>query len=175
MEKAVIETKAGFTGLGWTGAGLLFLNLPSPTLYEAGMKIQYELEDLKRKGYREQRETGGKIDFKSLEKAVKDYFSGKQADLSFPVDWGPYTEFQKKVLQRVYSIPRGQVVSYGQIAGEVGKPLAARAVGGAVGANRVLLVVPCHRVIAHDGTLGGFGGGLDWKRRLLQIEGITLG
>lgn len=173
VEKAVVETVAGFVGLCWSNMGLLALNLPAGTVQEAELELEYKLEDLRRKRYREQRATGRKLCVEALGKAIKEYFSGKEADLSFPVDWGPYTGFQKTVLQRVYSIPRGQVVSYGQIAREIGNPLGSRAVGGAVGSNRVLLVVPCHRVIAHDGSLGGFGGGLEWKRKLLRLEGLS--
>ncbi|MCL6612467.1 MAG: methylated-DNA--[protein]-cysteine S-methyltransferase [Peptococcaceae bacterium] len=175
MEKAIIETPAGFAGLCWSGSGLVLLNLPAPTVSDAEIELESALERLPGRPNEAARPpAGGSIDVKRLEKGLNDYFSGKRADLSVPVDWSHYTEFQKKVLQRVYSVPWGRVVSYGQIAREVGTPRGARAVGGAVGSNRVLLVVPCHRVIAHDGTLGGFGGGLDWKRKLLKIEGLDI-
>lgn len=175
MEKAIIETPAGFTGLCWSGSGLVLLNLPAPTIYDAEIELESALEGLQRKSNAAAGPPAGEsIDVKKLEKELNDYFNGKRADLSFPVDWSHYTGFRKKVLQKVYSVPWGQVVSYGQIAREVGTPRGARAVGGAVGSNLVLLVVPCHRVIAHDGTLGGFGGGLDWKRKLLRLEGIDI-
>ncbi len=174
MEKAIIETPAGFVGLGWTGSGLVALNLPAPTVYDAEMELRSALEGLPGRPGGTGDPGGKKFDAKKLERDIVSYFNGKIVDLSFPVDWSHYSEFQKKVLQKVYSIPWGRVVSYGQVAKEVGNPRGARAVGGAVGSNRVLLVVPCHRVIAHDGTLGGFGGGLDWKRRLLKLEGIEM-
>lgn len=174
MEKAIIETPAGYVGLGWTGAGLVAVNLPAPTVYDAEMELRPALERVPGRPD-DAREPGEKkFDAKKFERDIINYFNGKRVDLSFPVDWFYYSEFQKRVLQKVYSIPWGQVVSYGQVAKEVGNPRGARAVGGAVGSNRVLLVVPCHRVIAHDGTLGGFGGGLDWKRRLLELEGIEM-
>ncbi len=75
-----------------------------------------------------------------------------------------------KVLQR---IPYGRVRSYGWVARKVGKPQAARAIGGACGANPVPLLVPCHRVVAGDGSLGGFSGGVGVKKRLLRLEGLT--
>lgn len=174
MEKVIFETTEGFAGVCWNGAGLVALNLPAPTICDAEMELDSDLASLPRKENSGQEEPAGKIDIKLLEEEINDYFSGKRVSLSFPVDWSLFTEFQKKVLQQVYSVPWGQVVSYGQVAAAVGNPRGPRAVGGAVGSNRVLLVVPCHRVIAHDGTIGGFGGGLDWKRRLLKIEGISL-
>lgn len=174
MQKAVIETPDGFLGLGWTGDGLVCLKLPAPTVYDAEMELRYALDSLRAGPGGGKPENGGGIDLKRLEGEINRYFSGRRVELSFPVDWRYYTEFQKKVLQKVRSIPWGQVVSYGRIAVEVGSPRGARAVGGAVGSNQILLVVPCHRVIAHDGSIGGFGGGLDWKRRLLKIEGIEL-
>lgn len=71
-------------------------------------------------------------------------------------------------------IPRGETKSYGEIAMELHRPLASRAVGGACGANPIPVLVPCHRVLAANGRLGGFSGGLEWKRRLLAIEGIAV-
>jgi methylated-DNA-[protein]-cysteine S-methyltransferase len=174
MESAVIETVAGYVSLCWTENGLAALKLPVPTIYEAEMEIQPDLEIQPGGSNPGKKAANGKIDIKLLEKELHAYFSGKPVEFSFPVDWGCYTDFQKRVLQRVCSIPWGQVVSYGQIAAGMGNPRAARAVGGAVGSNRVLLVVPCHRVIAHDGTLGGFGGGVGWKRKLLQMEGVAI-
>ena len=84
------------------------------------------------------------------------------------------TAFQKSVWREMRSIPLGETVSYGEIADAIGKPRAARAVGQACGANPIPLLIPCHRVLASGGQLGGFSGGLDWKRRLLAIEGVTL-
>ena len=84
------------------------------------------------------------------------------------------TEFQRRVWEALTEIPPGETTSYGEIAIEVGKPGAARAVGGAVGRNPISIVVPCHRVIAGDGSLGGYGGGLDRKRWLLAHEGVPL-
>lgn len=173
MNTAIIETGAGFSGLCWTGAGLVVLNLPAPTLYDAERELRHEIENLPPGRGRVSGESGREIDPKALEREMQSYFSGKKTGLSFPVDWSYYTDFQSKVLQRVYSLQWGQAASYGQIAAGIGSPRAARAVGGAVGSNRVLLVIPCHRVLAHNSGIGGFGSGLDWKRKLLGLEGIT--
>jgi len=84
------------------------------------------------------------------------------------------TPFQKSVWKALMTIPAGRVVSYGDIAKKIKKPKAVRAVGNALGTNPVPIFMPCHRVIAGDGTLGGYGGGLDIKKRLLKAEKITI-
>jgi len=102
---------------------------------------------------------------------LRRYFAGERVDFSrYDVDYEGYTPFQRAVLEATRRIPWGETRTYGQIAAEIGKPDAARAVGQAVGANRTCIVVPCHRVVASNG-LGGFTGGLHWKRDLLALEG----
>ena len=81
------------------------------------------------------------------------------------------TAFQKKVWEQLLQIPYGSTVTYGQLAKALGKPKAARAIGGAVGSNPISLVVPCHRVIGTDGSLTGYAGGLERKTALLKLEG----
>ena len=102
---------------------------------------------------------------------VLEYFAGFRRDFSFPVDLSEGTTFQRKVWQAIIRIPYGRVRSYRWVAARVGGTQYARAVGMALGANPVPLAVPCHRVIAHDGSLGGFSCGLPLKRRLLKLEG----
>ena len=97
-----------------------------------------------------------------------------------PLDLGDRPAWDRLVLEAVRSIPRGSTAGYGEVARRIGRPGAARAVGGAVGRNPVGLLVPCHRVIAGDGTLGGYGvaawggreGALELKRSLLALEGV---
>ena len=91
-----------------------------------------------------------------------------------PLDLTCGTKFRRRVWDELRRIPRGESRSYGQIADELGKRKAARAVGGACGANPIPVLIPCHRVLAASGGLGGFSGGLEWKRRLLAIEGVLL-
>jgi methylated-DNA-[protein]-cysteine S-methyltransferase len=98
------------------------------------------------------------------------YFHGERVRFSVPIDWADYPEFRREVLRYTAEIPCGEVQSYGAIARKVGKPGAARAIGGAMHANRTPIVVPCHRVIGSDGSLTGFGGGLDLKQELLELE-----
>lgn len=91
-----------------------------------------------------------------------------------PFDLSQGTKFRLRVWAELRRIPRGETRSYGQIADELGKRRAARAVGGACGANPIPVLIPCHRVLAANGGLGGFSGGLEWKRRLLALEGALL-
>jgi O-6-methylguanine DNA methyltransferase len=85
------------------------------------------------------------------------------------------TEFQKSVWREMLKIPFGKTKSYGDIAKAVGKPKAVRAVGSACGANSIPVMVPCHRVLAANNQIGGFGSGLGWKCKLLELEGVDLG
>lgn len=103
------------------------------------------------------------------------YLKGEETSLSFPVDTRGMSVFQKQVMEAISKIPRGETRSYGELAREIGRPLAARAVGRACAANPTPLVVPCHRVVASGGGTGGFGDGVALKRRLLQLEGVDLG
>ena len=91
-----------------------------------------------------------------------------------PLDLSRGTKFRLRVWAELRRIPRGDTQSYGEIADELGKRRAARAVGGACGANPIPVLIPCHRVLTANGSLGGFSGGLEWKRRLLAIEGVLL-
>jgi methylated-DNA-[protein]-cysteine S-methyltransferase len=100
---------------------------------------------------------------------VEEFFAGKRQ--RFEVRLAPQgTAFQRRVWQELQRIPFGETRSYAQLAAAVGRPGAARAVGQANGSNPICLLVPCHRVIAADGSLGGFSGGLQLKRRLLGHE-----
>jgi methylated-DNA-[protein]-cysteine S-methyltransferase len=103
--------------------------------------------------------------------ALKKFFAGQKAKLP-PLDLAG-TEFQKSVWRELQKISHGSTKSYGEIAQAIGKPKAVRAVGGACGANPLPLFVPCHRVLAANKKIGGFSGGLDWKRKLLAQEGIN--
>ncbi|WP_369033688.1 methylated-DNA--[protein]-cysteine S-methyltransferase [Streptomyces adonidis] len=101
------------------------------------------------------------------------YFAGKRHDFELPLDWSLISGFNRQVLRELASgVPYGAVVGYGDLAGRVGQPGAAQAVGAAMGANPLPVVVPCHRVVESDGGLGGFGGGLETKRKLLALEGV---
>ena len=104
---------------------------------------------------------------------VEAYFAGARRDFELPLDWSLISGFHREVLRELAAgVPFGSVVGYGTLAGRVGQPGAAQAVGMAMGANPLPVVVPCHRVVESDGGIGGFGGGLEAKRHLLALEGV---
>ncbi len=109
--------------------------------------------------------------------AVAEYLRGERTRLDLPVDLRALTPFQRSVLLAARAVPRGQVATYAEIAQRVGKPRAFRAVGQALRHNPIPIVLPCHRVISSDGTLGGYGGALGSQRKieLLKLEGVILG
>ena len=102
-----------------------------------------------------------------------EYFAGKRRAFDLPLELAG-TPFQCAVWEALAEIPYGCVVSYAQLAAMVGRPRAFRAVGQANGANPIPIVLPCHRVVASGGRIGGYGGGLPMKRRLLALEGVHL-
>ena len=108
---------------------------------------------------------------------IDEYFDGRRHGFELPVDLNELNTFQRSVLTACAAIPFGSVASYGDLAATIGHPGAARAVGNALGGNPVAIVIPCHRVIAAGGRIGGFGGGrlaIAVKRRLLAIEGVEV-
>jgi methylated-DNA-[protein]-cysteine S-methyltransferase len=102
------------------------------------------------------------------------YFSGSLTSFSVPLDPPAATPFLRSVWEELVRIPYGETRSYGQIADAVGKPGAARAVGSANHRNCIPILIPCHRVIKADGTLGGYASGLEIKKALLALEGAKL-
>ncbi len=107
--------------------------------------------------------------FRKAKKQIDEYFAGERKDFDLELD-PTGTEFQLSVLQALQEIPFGETCSYKDIAERIGKPKAVRAVGAANGNNPIALIIPCHRVIGSNGSLTGFGGGLDTKRYLLEHE-----
>ncbi|CAM5337939.1 MULTISPECIES: methylated-DNA--[protein]-cysteine S-methyltransferase [Streptomyces] len=104
---------------------------------------------------------------------LRAYFAGRRHDFDLPLDWSLISGFNRQVLRELASgVPYGTVVGYGDLAGRVGQPGGAQAVGAAMGANPLPVVVPCHRVVESGGGIGGFGGGLETKRKLLALEGV---
>lgn len=110
--------------------------------------------------------------FPSFEQ-LKAYLDGDLTTFTIPLHYQG-TDFQMKVWNALLSIPYGKTVSYSQIASSIENPNAIRAVGTAIGKNPIPIVIPCHRVIAKDGSLGGYSGGLPVKKKLLEIEGVNI-
>ena len=110
---------------------------------------------------------------RQAEKELREYFSGRRQKFTVKLDLDG-TEFQRTAWEAMRRIPFGSTISYGDQAKAIGKPKAFRAVGSANGRNPVPIIVPCHRVLASDGSLGGYSLGLSMKRRLLALEGVSV-
>jgi methylated-DNA-[protein]-cysteine S-methyltransferase len=102
---------------------------------------------------------------------LEEYFEGRRRGFELPLDWTLSGPFARRVLRATARIPFGGVLSYAQVASRAGSPRGSRAAGNALGSNPIPIVVPCHRVLRSGGALGGYGGGLDRKRWLLELEG----
>lgn len=112
--------------------------------------------------------------FAEAEGAMTAYLTGAVLELNLPVGYATGTPFQQAVWTALQKVPYGETVTYTELATMVGRPTAVRAVASAVGKNPLPLIVPCHRVVRKDGTIGQFRWGVSYKRRLLQLEGISL-
>ena len=156
------ETAFGWVGMARSPRGLLALTLPEPD-QEAALRPLLERwgDDARRDD----------VALSGLQEKLRRYFDGERVSFDEPLDMGDATDFQRRVWGATRRIPRGQTMTYGQIARQAGSPGAARAVGQAMARNPWPVIVPCHRVVGHDGRLTGFGGGLAMKRRMLEMEG----
>jgi len=112
---------------------------------------------------------------RGLVKQLRDYLDGRRTEFDVELDLGWMTAFRRRVMEECAKIPRGQTSTYADLARRAGSPRAFRAVGRTMATNPVPIVVPCHRVLGSGGGLHGFGGGLDMKERLLELEGVRLG
>ena len=106
-----------------------------------------------------------------LRRELADYFEGRRRVFDVRVDVGSLRGFQRNVLTELARVPYGETATYGALAARIGRPRAARAVGGALNRNPIPIVLPCHRVVGASGTLVGYAGGLERKRALLALEG----
>jgi methylated-DNA-[protein]-cysteine S-methyltransferase len=109
--------------------------------------------------------------FERVVEQLEAYFAGERTSFELPLA-AKGTDFQRQVWRALSAIPYGETTTYAEIARTIGRPRAVRAVGAANGRNPLSIVVPCHRVIGRDGTLTGYAGGLENKRKLLDLEGI---
>jgi methylated-DNA-[protein]-cysteine S-methyltransferase len=110
----------------------------------------------------------------TVKRELDEYFSGTRTTFDVDVDVATVPAFQQSVLRELARVPYGEVTTYGALAGRIGKPRAARAVGGALNRNPVPIILPCHRVVGASGSLVGYAGGLERKQALLALEGAAL-
>ena len=156
----VFKTKRGWIGVLASKIGLRVVTLPQTTQGKA----------LNSLGKQAKQAVFSPGLFSDLELRLQTYYSGKKIAFPDELDFSDATAFQKQVWEATRLIPYGETKSYGWVARQIGKPLAARAVGQTLGKNPFLIIVPCHRVIGSDGGLGGFSGGLEINESLLKIE-----
>lgn len=161
IQETIAATSWGPVRLTWTEAGLAGVRLPDP---EAPPEVATGAEEMP-------------WEVAAWVGLLRAYFDGTAVDFA-PVrlDDATLSPTERAIYAALRAVPRGATVTYGQLAGRIGKPGAARAVGVAMARNRWPVVVPCHRVLASDGALGGFSapGGVSTKRRLLALEGVDL-
>lgn len=161
----VVETKAGWVGIAGRDGKVSTIQMPAPTKDEAVARLRAGIDgDLVESNH----------GFESLARQLADYFAGKKTQFTFEPDLDSLTDFQQRVLRVTMTVPWGSVVSYRWIAEKAGSPLAFRAAGQALGQNPIPIAIPCHRVVASGGKLGGYSGGLHWKVQLLELEGVRL-
>ena len=162
---AYVDSPLGELGLAAGEHGLLCISL--------GTSLDGTLPQLLNQRHDKGR---GKCDpFTLLEQAcaeLVEYMLSAREKFDVPLDLSSGTEFQRTVWRRLRKVKYGQATTYADLAEAAGRPQATRAVGNAVGANPLPIIIPCHRVLAAGGRLGGFSGGLSRKRKLLRIEGI---
>jgi methylated-DNA-[protein]-cysteine S-methyltransferase len=171
MEKIkfdILNTKWGFVGLAAGKSGLRHLILPQA-------KKQQTFDLLCQQLHGEELVPDDTLPlFKDLGSKLKQYFLGHPVEFIYKLDYNVATVFQREVWSVARTIPLGQTRTYGWVAERLGDPDSKRAVGQALNANPLPLVVPCHRVVAAHGRLGGFGGGVEMKTKLLKLEGAIL-
>jgi methylated-DNA-[protein]-cysteine S-methyltransferase len=156
----IFATAAGWVGISGSDAGISGATLPQPSEELAGIKLgSGAVKALYSESY-----------FKHIVTDYLAYFRGHKVDFTEELDLRNHTPFERAVWKATQNIPYGNTRAYAQIARQIGKPAASRAVGQALGRNPLAIIVPCHRVIASNGKLGGFGGGLPMKQYLLNLE-----
>ncbi|MFQ5801523.1 MAG: methylated-DNA--[protein]-cysteine S-methyltransferase [Candidatus Methylomirabilales bacterium] len=159
----LLKTTRGWVAVAYTDRGILALTLPVETSARALETLQDKVSFPLAQGQ----------GYGKLARDLDRYFRGEAVSFNYPLDLTTATPFQQRVWAALRGIPHGATQVYQEVAKMIGMPRAARAVGQAVGANPIPLLIPCHRVVASDGSLGGFAWGLTWKRHLLQVEGIA--
>ncbi len=164
MQRTIIfRSPWGWMGIAESSKGIQAIVLPkrSKRAVESDLGIPSD-------GVWQQEESA---QLEAARRQLLDYLEGRRNTFDVPLDLSQGTSFQRQVWRTLQRVPYGKLRSYQWIAARVGGAHYARAVGNAVGANPLPIVVPCHRIVAHDASLGGFSGGLSMKRKLLSLEG----
>jgi len=164
LRYCLCETAFGWVGVLGSGAGLRRLTLPRSSVGDAEAEVLAGFSDV----------VADDTAFTDLCRRLRAYFSGQQVSFPDALDLSFASPFYRAVWEATRTVPYGEVRSYGWLAAQTGRPRAVRAVGGAMAANQIPIIIPCHRIVGSNGSLVGFGGGLEMKRRLLELEGCAL-
>jgi methylated-DNA-[protein]-cysteine S-methyltransferase len=164
IKYTVVSTEFGFVGLGGSRLGLALLTLPKSSREAVISELKAFADDA----------VEDNCAFHDLPHRLQCYFNGEKASFADKLDLNGATAFYRDVWNATRSIPYGETRTYAWVAQQIGNPRASRAVGGALARNPLPIIVPCHRVVASNGTLGGFGGGLPLKKRLIELEAARL-
>jgi methylated-DNA-[protein]-cysteine S-methyltransferase len=181
-ERAAARLAAEAERRGLLDVAYATVDSPLGPLYAAGtprglvmlaygdVPLEERLERLAREVSPRILEAPGRLD--PVRRQLDEYFAGRRRAFEVPIDWSPLRGYTREVLRRTAEIPFGEASTYADIALRAGSPRGWRAAGNALGANPMPIVVPCHRVLASSGGIGGYTGGLDRKRFLLRLEGV---
>ncbi len=159
----IYESSIGHIIIVMRGDKIISLDVTDKGIYEARKMVLSLYPDA----------TESMASFKTIRTLLDRYLQGREVEFDVEVDISCLGAFTQKVLNELRKIPRGQVKTYGWLAKKIGKPKAARAVGQALKRNPIPIIIPCHRIIRDDGTIGGFSMGVNIKERLLALEGCT--
>ncbi len=165
MQYSMISTRWGPFLAAFNSKGLVRTLLPDSSPDELEDSVRREWPDVKR----------SRTVLPGLRDAIMRYFSGRETEFDVAIDWSQFGEFADGVMKATRRIPFGRTATYADLARAAGSPRAARAVGTVMSRNPLPLIVPCHRVVRSDGTLGGFSSrdGISFKKRLLAHEGAA--
>jgi len=162
IDYAPVDSPFGTLYAATTRRGLVRLAFPEESLDEFLQRLAHRLSP---------RILAAPAALDPVKRELEEYFAGSRRRFDLPLDWSLITPFAKRVLRKTAAIPYGGHLSYAEVAAEAGSPRGARAAGNALGSNPIPIVIPCHRVLHSGGGLGGYGGGLERKRYLLELEG----
>lgn len=161
----VYESSIGYIMIVAKNSRIINLGVTDKGMYEARKMVLSLHPDA----------TESMASFKTIRTLLDRYLQGREVDFDVEVDISRLGVFTQTVLNELRKIPRGEVKTYGWLAKKIGKPGAARAVGQALRRNPIPIIIPCHRIIRDDGTIGGFSMGVSIKERLLSLEGVKVG
>ncbi len=164
IKLSAFRTRIGWIGVAYNERGIVTLRLPRNSREESLKSLQQDFAN-------------AQVVTKAPDQILRElteYTEGRRRTFDLKLDWSSLKPFQRAVLQAANKIPFGETRSYGWIAQQIGNPAACRAVGRALATNPIPIILPCHRVLASDGSLHGYGGGLPMKAKLLKLEGASL-